>query len=74
MIKFANMSNRDHVCLLYLNETMIFNTVMQNVDIEFWQDLHHYCLPYKKVTMITSTCMILVIIIFKMKRSSFLVV
>ena len=38
VIKFANTSNRGQVCLFDQFK-------MENVHIEFWQDLHHYCLP-----------------------------
>ena len=44
VIKFANTSNQGRVCLFYQKQDDDF-IVMENVHIEFWQDLRHYCLP-----------------------------
>ena len=48
---------------------------MQNVHIEFWQDLRHYCLPPTVVTAYKKSNNdhfhpYFVIIVFKMERSS----
>ena len=44
MKEFANTSNRGRVCLFYRKETTIL--VLQFVQFEFRQVLHHYCLKW----------------------------